>query len=63
MTTAQATPRAAAAGRWVAAWRAKGRLVDREVLPRSDRLPHDLIDLLMPVYPVLLEIASGQRMR
>lgn len=46
----------------VAAWRAKGRTVDLEVLPRSDLLPHDLIDPQMPgartelVYPVLLEM-------
>jgi hypothetical protein len=51
----------------VEAWRARGRVVDLEVLPRSDLLPHDLIDPLMPgartelVYPVLLEmIARGQ---
>lgn len=46
----------------VTAWRAKGRLVDLEMLPRTALLPHDLIDPLMPgartelVYPVLLEM-------
>lgn len=46
----------------VAAWQAKGRTVDLEVLPRSDLLPHDLVDPRMPgartelVYPVLLEL-------
>lgn len=46
----------------VEAWRARGRAVDLEVLPRSDLLPHDLIDPAMPgartemVYPVLLEM-------
>ncbi|CAN7597970.1 alpha/beta fold hydrolase [Devosia sp. LjRoot16] len=48
----------------VAAWRAKGRAVDLEVLPRSDLLPHDLVDPRMPgartelVYPVLLEMIA-----
>jgi alpha-beta hydrolase superfamily lysophospholipase len=46
----------------VAAWRAEGRTVDLEVLPRSDLLPHDLVDPRMPgartelVYPALLEL-------
>lgn len=50
----------------VAAWRAKGRQVDVEVLPRTDRLPHDLIDPRMPgartelVYPALLEMLGRQ---
>ena len=48
----------------VAAWRAKGKAVDLEVLPRSDLLPHDLVDPRMPgartelVYPVLLEMMA-----
>ena len=50
----------------VTAWRARGRVVDLEVLPRSDRLPHDLVDPRMPgartdlVYPVLLEMIERQ---
>lgn len=46
----------------IAQWRAHGRQVDVEVLPRSDLLPHDLIDPRMPgartdlVYPVLLDM-------
>ncbi|OEO30578.1 hypothetical protein VW23_020745 [Devosia insulae DS-56] len=48
----------------VAAWRAKGRAVDLEVLPRSELLPHDLVDPRMPgartelVYPLLLEMIA-----
>jgi hypothetical protein len=51
----------------VAAWRAKGKAVDLEVLPRSDPLPHDLVDPRMPgartelVYPVLLEMIARQQ--
>jgi hypothetical protein len=48
----------------IAAWQAQGRAVDVEVLPRTDRLPHDLVDPRMPgartelVYPVLLDMLS-----
>jgi hypothetical protein len=48
----------------IAAWQARGRQVDVEVLPRTDLLPHDLIDPRMPgartelVYPVLIEMLS-----
>lgn len=51
----------------VEAWRDRGRAVDLEVLPRSDLLPHDLIDPRMPgartelVYPVLLEMIARGR--
>lgn len=50
----------------IAAWRSRGSTVDVEVLPRSDRLPHDLIDPRMPgartelVYPLLLEMLARQ---
>lgn len=50
----------------VASWRAHGREVDEEVLPRSYRLPHDLIDPLMPgartelVYPLVIEMIERQ---
>ncbi len=46
----------------IAAWQAKGRQVAVEVLPRTDLLPHDLIDPRMPgartelVYPVLVDM-------
>jgi len=49
------------------AWRGKGRTVDLVVLPRSDRLPHDLVDPLMPgartelVYPALLELIERRQ--
>ena len=50
----------------IAAWRSRGSMVDVEVLPRSDRLPHDLIDPRMPgartelVYPLMLEMLARQ---
>lgn len=50
----------------VASWRGQGRQVDVEMLPRSDLLPHDLIDPRMPgartelVYPLLLQMIQRQ---
>lgn len=50
----------------IASWRGQGRQVDVEMLPRSDLLPHDLIDPRMPgartelVYPLLLQMIRRQ---
>lgn len=51
----------------IAAWQAKGREVDVEVLPRTDLLPHDLVDPRMPgartelVYPVLIDMIGRRQ--
>lgn len=50
----------------VAAWQRHGKPVDLRLVPRTDRLPHDVIDPRLPgartdlVYPVLIDMIQHQ---